>query len=112
MRDCRISARSCPAFLDGFARIKAVPQRILVAAWSARSQRTTMHSAALSSAHRGDLQGLSDRVLVRIRWSERITPCSSRDNSLQSNQKKGPGFNQLCKRYTVGDVEVLSYDGR
>ena len=41
-----------PAFLDGFARIEAVLQRVLIAARSARSRRAPVHAATLFSAHR------------------------------------------------------------
>src|SRR5215813_4438633 len=38
---------------------------------------------------------------LRIRWSERITPCSSKTIPFSRirNQRKNPRFNQLWKRY-------------
>src|SRR5215813_2928890 len=40
---------------------------------------------------------------LRIRWSERITPCSSKTIPFSRirNQRKNPRFNQLWKRYKV-----------
>src|SRR5262249_33973503 len=40
---------------------------------------------------------------LRIRWSERITPCSSKTIPFSRirNQRKNPRFNQLWKRYYI-----------
>src|SRR5262249_37552763 len=42
---------------------------------------------------------------LRIRWSERITPCSSKTIPFSRirNQRKNPRFNQLWKRYKIDE---------